>query len=94
MSEENRPYPAGFAWDEARRQRQRADYLEDALQLERDMCYRRKHAAKYHDRLVNIVRRLLEHSNRVADRGEPITQIFDDAADLLAEMQAKGGENA
>jgi hypothetical protein len=93
MSDDNnRPYPAGIAWDEAWRQRQRADYLEEALQLERDLSYRRMHAAKYHDRLVSIVKRLIVHSNRVAGRGEPITDIFDDAAELLAKMQKGGGD--
>lgn len=30
--DEKRPYPEGFAWDEAWRQRQRADRLEAAMQ--------------------------------------------------------------
>jgi hypothetical protein len=33
MSEANRPYPEGIAWDEAWRQRQRANKLEAAVLL-------------------------------------------------------------
>jgi hypothetical protein len=44
------------------------------------------HAANYHHRLADIVRRFLVHSNRMAGRGEPITDIFDDAANLFDEM--------
>ena len=38
------------------------------------------------DKLAEIVRRFLVHSNRVAGRGEPITDIFDDAANLFDEI--------
>jgi hypothetical protein len=50
------------------------------------------HAANYHARLADIVRRLLVHSNRVAGNGEPICDILDDASALWDEM--KGGGNA
>lgn len=85
--EDKRPYPAGIAWDEAWRQRQRADYLEEALQLERDEVFRRKLPAKYHAALVDIARRIVDYSNRVAGQEEPIYDIFDDAADLLMRIQ-------
>ena len=45
-----RPYPVGqthearLAWDEAWKQRQRADYFEDAIQSERDLSKKRAHA--------------------------------------------------
>lgn len=67
--DEQRPYPDGIAWDEAYRQRKRADAAEESR-----------------DKLAEIVRRFLVHSNRVAGRGEPITDIFDDAANLFDEM--------
>lgn len=37
MTDPNRPYPEGRAWDEAWRQRQRADGLEVTLECLRDI---------------------------------------------------------
>ena len=85
-----RPYPPGIAWDEAWRQRQRADYFEEAVQLERDERYRRRVAIRYHAALLDIAKRIVDYSNRLEGKGEPIYDIFDDAADLLAKIQREG----
>lgn len=45
------------------------------------------YAANFHERLADIVRRLLEHSNKIAANAEPISDILDDAAALWTEYQ-------